>query len=272
MEQKQMSKRNQVGWNQYAYEAWVRRHGSPSDYAKELQAAPADKVMYYLKEMGEVNGKRILNPLGSKGNKAVCFALLGAEVTVVDLSEGNRQYAMELAEAAGVPLTYIVGDLLDTPLHDAGKFDFVLLEMGVLHYFAELPTLFKKIASLLATDGIFLIREYHPYVAKVMCNKDGEAVFEGNYFDESYTEEDVAYASLLPESIRPQLEKNLIRRWTIAEVINSLIVSGFHIVKMKEDQGVSWAFPKGAPAGIEDRLPGTYALIAVPYYVSQRGV
>ncbi|MBB4824352.1 SAM-dependent methyltransferase [Sporosarcina luteola] len=266
----QLSDRNRVGWNQLAYEAWVRKHGQPAVYAQELRAAPSKKIEYYLKEMGDVKGMRVLNPLGSNGNKAVCFALHGAEVTVVDLSEGNQRYATELAEAAGVPLTYIVGDFLATPSEEWGTFDFVLLEIGVLHYFADLHGLFKKIGSLLGPNGIFLMREYHPHIVKVMREAQGEVVSTGNYFDESYVEEDVAYASLLPEDIRPTLEKNLIRRWTIAEVINALVASGFHIVKMNEDQGVRWAFPKSAASGIEERLPGTYALIAVHHHGNLR--
>ena len=122
MNQQQMSERNKVGWNQNAYQAWISRHGHPKEYAKQLKSDPLKKVSYYIDEVGEVKGKRILNLLGSKGNKAVCFALLGADVTVVDLSSENKRYAMELAEAAGVSLTYIVQDVLE--LRDKELSDF----------------------------------------------------------------------------------------------------------------------------------------------------
>ncbi len=57
-------------------------------------------------------GVKVANLFGSYGTKAVAMALLGANVTVFDLSSGNARYAQELAAAAGVPLRYVVTDVL----------------------------------------------------------------------------------------------------------------------------------------------------------------
>ena len=94
MNQREISRVNQAGWNQGAYQAWVNRHGLPEEYALTLKEDPQHKVSEYIKHMGDLKGKRVANLLGSKGNKAVCFALLGADVTVVDISEENKEYAM----------------------------------------------------------------------------------------------------------------------------------------------------------------------------------
>jgi 2-polyprenyl-3-methyl-5-hydroxy-6-metoxy-1,4-benzoquinol methylase len=262
MDQQQMSKRNKIGWNQNAYEAWEARHGSPKDYAKELMVDPSNKVGYYLDEIGNVEGKRVLNLLGSKGNKAVCFALLGAEVTVVDISSENKRYAMELAEAAGVSLTYIVKDVLELGEEKMSPFDIVILEMGVLHYFVDLHPLFRKVSKLMNETGIFIVRDYHPFVSKTMRVINGETVLEGDYFSEGYVEVDVAYSALLPETVQNKLEKNVIRQWTLSEIVNALINSNLKIRNMKEDKGVYWAFPAGSPEGISDRLPGTFTICA----------
>ena len=131
-----------------------------------------------------VKGKRILNLLGSKGNKAVCFALLGADVTVVDLSSDNKRYAMELAEAAGVSLTYIVQDVLELQDEELSTFDIIILEMGVLHYFVDLHPLFQKVSTLLKKTGVFIVRDYHPFISKTLRIVDGEAVLDGDYFKE----------------------------------------------------------------------------------------
>lgn len=40
--------------------------------------------------------------MGSHGHKAVAMALLDANVVVVDVSQANARYGMELAAAAGV--------------------------------------------------------------------------------------------------------------------------------------------------------------------------
>ncbi|WP_397548204.1 class I SAM-dependent methyltransferase, partial [Rossellomorea marisflavi] len=115
MNQTDMSQINETGWNRRAYDAWVNRHGVPAEYAEKIKHDPRKSVEHYLNYMNGIKGRKIVNLLGSKGNKAVSFALLGAEVTVVDLSRDNARYASELAEAAGVKVTYIVSDVLDIP-------------------------------------------------------------------------------------------------------------------------------------------------------------
>ncbi len=232
------------------------------DYAEQLKADPSKKVSFYLDEVGNVKGKRILNLLGSKGNKAVCFALLGADVTVVDLSSDNKRYAMELAEAAGVPLTYIVKDVLELQNEELSTFDIVILEMGVLHYFVDLHPLFNKVSTLLKETGVFIVRDYHPFISKTLRIKDGEAVLDGDYFKAEFLEVDVAYSALLPTQVQQQLEKNVIRQWMLSEVVNALIDSGLKLMKLNEDQGVHWAFPKDSPEGIAERLPGTFTICA----------
>lgn len=112
MNQEKINAQNQRSWGQSAYQAWVNRHGEPNAYAQNLIKDPVKGVSYYLPFMGDVNGKKIANLLGSKGNKAVSFALLGADVTVVDISLDNQRYATELADAAGVKIHYIVSDVL----------------------------------------------------------------------------------------------------------------------------------------------------------------
>ena len=235
----------------------------PKQYAEVLKENPEKSVQYYLNELGDVSGKRILNLLGSKGNKAVCFALLGADVTVVDISSENQRYALELAEEAGVFISYLVTDVLDIDEKELSTYDIIILEMGVLHYFLDLHPLFDKVAKLMNETSVFILRDYHPFVSKVLAFENGLFAAEGDYFNDKCFEVDVAYAHLLTEKQRQDLKKNVIRRWTIAETINALINSGLSIRKMNEDKGVKWAFPKEAPSGIEDRLPGTYAILSI---------
>ena len=147
--------------------------------------------------MGDVKNKKIANFLGSKGNKAVSFALLGAEVVVVDISEDNKKYAIELAKEATVNIKYIVSDILEVP-EDEGlmDFDFVLLELGVLHYFVDLLPLFKVVYDSLKPGGQFILRDYHPFVSKLVNVEEGEMIANGDYFNKEVMEEDVAYSFL----------------------------------------------------------------------------
>ena len=199
MDQKVVSQTNQIGWNQSAYQAWTNRHGTPKEYAQKLIESPTDSVAHYLQFMGDVKNKKVANFLGSKGNKAVSFALLGAEVVVVDISEDNKKYAIELANEASVNIKYIVSDILEVPKDDLMDFDFVLLELGVLHYFVDLLPLFKVVFDSLKPGGQFILRDYHPFVSKLMSVNEGEMIANGDYFSKEVMEEDVAYSFLLPE-------------------------------------------------------------------------
>lgn len=258
MNQEKLSAQNQRSWSQSAYQAWVNRHGLPNEYAQVLKKDPVKAVSHYLPYMEKVEGKKIANLLGSKGNKAVSFTLLGADVTVVDISPDNQKYAIQLAEAAGVKIKYIVSDVLAIPEEEKlADFDYVLLELGVLHYFVDLGPLFALIYDALKPGGVFILRDYHPFASKVV-NK-GES---GNYFDETVIEGEVAYSILLSEEERPSLEKVLVRRWTLGEIITSAVQAGLEIRSLVEEQDVRWAFSEDAPEGIENRVPGLFTMIA----------
>ena len=263
MEQKTISHVNQIGWNQSAYQAWTNRHGTPKEYAKKLIANPTNSVAHYLKFIGEVKGKKIANLLGSKGNKAVSFALLGAEVTVVDISQDNKKYAMELANEAKVNIKYIVSDILEVPEDEALiDFDVVLLELGVLHYFVDLLPLFKVVFDSLKPGGQFILRDYHPFVSKLVNIEEGKMIANGDYFSEVLIEEDVAYSFLLSKEERANLKKVTIRRWTLGEIVTAISNAGFRINYLQEEAGVRWAFPADSAEGIENKMPGLYTLIA----------
>ena len=93
------SRANEKAWNYRAYGWWSRYNGPPEEYAAELRRNPEANINWrYGDLLTDLDGKRILNALGSNGRKAVPLALLGAEVTIIDISDENRQYAMELAE------------------------------------------------------------------------------------------------------------------------------------------------------------------------------
>lgn len=201
--------------------------------------------------------------MGSKGSKAVALSLLGAKVTVVDISESNAKYARELAAAAKTHIEYIVSDVLHIQ-KTIGSFDVVLLELGVLHYFIDLKPLFTIISQLLKQGGTFILRDYHPLYTKLVQIENNEVVASGNYFHEDVIEVDVAYSMLLSEAERNSLPKNMIRRWTLGEIVTKIAQSGLRIEELTEECGPKqkWVFPPHAPNGIEDRIPGLYTLIA----------
>jgi 2-polyprenyl-3-methyl-5-hydroxy-6-metoxy-1,4-benzoquinol methylase len=149
--QEELTIANKIAWETKAYQAWVQNYGTPEELAVKLKLEYKHHLRYWLKYIGDPSGKRIINLLGSHGRKAISLALLGGDVTVVDISEENRLYAMQVAAATGVNIGYICSDVLNIPNEETlGEFDIVLMEFGVLHYFTDLNSIFTVVRRRLA--------------------------------------------------------------------------------------------------------------------------
>lgn len=249
--QDQFARVNKIAWEMKAYQAWIRRFGEPEVLAQMLKEDPRTPLRYWLKYIGDPSGKRVLNLLGSNGRKAICLALLGADVTVVDLSEENRLYACETAASAGVSLHYICSDALKIPDEASlGGFDIVLMEFGILHYFTDLNAIFAVVKRRLGANGRLLLTDFHPFARTWMSTRNLPHP-SGTYFDGSVQEGEVAYAKLLPEEERAGLGKVLTRSWTVGEIINAVAAQGLFIRTFEE-----------IPSKINPGLPEYYTLVA----------
>ncbi|MDR6552287.1 class I SAM-dependent methyltransferase [Paenibacillus qinlingensis] len=249
--QKQLSTANKMAWETKAYQAWVQHFGTPEELAAELKLEHKHHLRYWLKYMGDPAGKRVLNLLGSHGRKAISLALLGAEVTVVDISEENRLYAMQVAAATGVQIDYICSDALDIPNEETlGQFDIVLMEFGVLHYFTDLHAIFSVVQRRLRNKGRFILTDFHPF-ARAWLNTYNLPEPTGNYFEDRIKEGQVAFAKLLPEEERSELRNVLVRSWTVGEIITAISAAGLCIRTFEE-----------IASKADPRFPEFYTLIA----------
>ena len=136
---KSYSIQNKKAWEYNAYEFWVKQSGIPVDRAKRDLENPIGMLKRYSDYFDTYHGIKIANICGSCGKKAVPLVILGAEVTVFDISEDNKKYALEVAAAAEVDLNFEVCDILEIDIQKYGNyFDVVFMEGGVLHHKCEL--------------------------------------------------------------------------------------------------------------------------------------
>ena len=252
---------NQQAWLQDTYEAWVHRYGTPEEAVLQLRKNPATVLQPIAKHFGEVSGKQIANLMGSNGIKAVALAMLGAQVTLFDLSPGNARYAEELARAAGVELRVVVGDVLHLPevyLH--GNYDLVFAELGIVHYFTDLGLFMTVVGELLGLGGRFVLRDFHPVSTKLISFRGTTAKIRkykvtGDYFDRSLEERDASYTKHLPAGASGSVAKVWWRKWTLGEVVTAVAGSGLFIRVLEEEPNLSSeVFDKG--------IPKTYTLVA----------
>ncbi|WP_051623681.1 class I SAM-dependent methyltransferase [Clostridium hydrogeniformans] len=253
------SEKNQESWNKETYNAWIERLGEPKDAADRIKKNPSKVLSVIHNKMDRVEGKKIMNLMGSNGNKAVALALLGAEVTVVDFSEGNKRYAEDLAREAGVSINYILSDVLKMPREVfTGDYDIVFAEMGIIHYFIDLKPFITIIKRLLKPNGRLIIRDFHPVTTKLISSRGSTAKIRkhkvtGDYFDTSLEEKEVAYSKYLEKG--EEVHKVLLRRWNLGEVVTAVAKEDLFITSLDEEPNLSSEiFDKG--------IPKTFTLVA----------
>lgn len=248
---KEYTKQHKKAWEFNAYNFWTRTAGTPTERARKDMENPERMLKQFAGYFDRYKGVRIANICGSCGKKAIPLALLGADVTIFDISEENKRYAMETAQAASVPLNFEVCDILEIDLKKYGEyFDIVFMEGGILHYFHNIDEFMGMMHSLLRPGGKMICSDFHPFT-KINDSLNLQRPTM-SYFSTEVYEGEMAHARFYPEEIRSQMPKCSYRRYTMSEIINSIIRSGFCLKQL--DEHPSWE-----NAG----LPGEFTAIAV---------
>lgn len=253
--QQALTKQNKQAWNQNNYQALLARYGEPEEIAKKIIQNPEWRLYPFGKYMKDLKGKKVLHLLGSNGVKATAMGLLGADVTVVDFSQENARFAEDLARAAEVDIHYVVSDVFSLPVNEMqAEYDYVLMELGVLHYFITLEPLMQLIRGMLAPKGKFILHEFHPISTKLITSTGKKHKVTGNYFEPELTYQNVAFSKHLPDGVQEELIQTVHRKWTIGELVTSVAASGLRMETLEEE-------PNHKLHDIG--LPKTYTLVAV---------
>jgi len=242
----EQSSKNKVAWEFRAYEFWNKRDGSPQDKANKILEDPIACLKKHKQYFDHIEGKKIANLCGSNGRKAVPLALLGAELTVFDISEENKKYALELAKYANTSIDYIVGDIYDINLKKYGDyFDILYLEGGILHYFNDIGKFMSILYSLLKDGGGMVLSDFHPLRKCIV--EGSESLTRTGYFDQELHKGDLAYKHSFDDQEQQEFPDVSLRSYTLSEIINSVITSGFKLQKFDEHRGwenenIPWEF------------------------------
>jgi len=238
----EQSLQNKKAWEYRAYEFWHKRDGLPMEKAKQILNDPKATLKKHKHYFEQVEGKKVANLCGSNGRKAVPLALLGAEVTVFDISEENKKYALELADCAQTTIEYIVTDIYDIDLKKyKGYFDILYLEGGILHYFNDIDMFMSILYDLLSDGGVMILSDFHP-LRKCIVSQGNIA-----YFDAEIKSGDVAYKSFFDEEEQQEFPDVIVRSYTLSEIINAVLSQGFQLRKFDEHRGwnnenIPWEF------------------------------
>ncbi|QOR64855.1 class I SAM-dependent methyltransferase [Cytobacillus suaedae] len=235
---------NKHAWEYRAYEFWYKRDGSPFEKAKKILENPKASLKKHQHFFDNVSGMKVANICGSNGRKAVPLSLLGAKVTVFDISEENKRYVLELAHCANTTIDYIIGDIYDIDLEEyRDSFDILYLEGGKLHYFNDLEKFMGILFSIVKTGGRLILSDFHPL--KRCISSDFKYI--PNYFNNELHNGELAYKHFFDKEEQDDFPTVTVRSYTLSEIINSVIKAGFSLQSFDEhrgwkDENIPWEF------------------------------
>lgn len=118
------------------------------------EASTSPEMRFITKQIGNFNGKKILDVGCGLGEVSIYFALKGANVTALDISSGMLKKTSQLAKLNGVKIKTHLATAEDFNFSDNEKFD--VIYMGNCLHHANIDRSMKNVVSHLNKDGIFL--------------------------------------------------------------------------------------------------------------------
>ena len=119
--------------------------------------------------LDEIAGKDVLCLAGGGGQQSVAFAMLGARVTVLDLSETQLRRDQEACEHYGFHVYTYQGDMRDLSMFDEDSFD-IVWHAHSLNFVPDATTVFAEVARILRPGGKYRLSCHNPYIHGVEEN------------------------------------------------------------------------------------------------------
>lgn len=185
-------------------------------------------------EVGDVRGKSLVHLLCHIGTDTLSWALLGAEVTGMDISAESLKYARKLAAQMGIEAEFIESDVMEAMGKARKRYDVVFSSTGVLCWIPDIDVYAQTVRHLLKDDGFFYLHDGHPF-RNVLIDDAGSVSTDrihGDYFRKKvweysdmgdYTDPDLKIPA-------PSYEWD----WTMGEIITAFCKAGMRIEFLHE--------------------------------------
>lgn len=202
---------------------------------------------------GDLSGRKVLCLAGGGGQQSAAFALLGAEVTVLDISSSQLSRDRVAAEHYGVEIRTVQGDMRDLSVLHGSSFDLVWHPYS-LTFVPDSRVVFREVAKVVGRGGHYYLMCANPSFSGLTHHAwNGEGyVLRQPYADEavvSYPDQDWVYERAAHgQPIREPVEY----RQTLGRIVNSLIGEGFTLTFLSETGN-------GADSDVADLRPGSWA-------------
>lgn len=198
----------------------------------------------------DLANKKVLCLAAGGGQQSIAFALLGAEVTVVDFSTVQLSRDKEAAASYNRPIRIVKADMRDLSFSPDGYFDIVCHPYSI-NYIPEVHTVFGEVSRVLKPGGYYDLMFHNPYVHGTW--KDGcwgnkwaaEDLWKGKgypiwqpYKDGYAIQTDDPYWNFVnSDNEHVRLRSPQEYRHTMGTVLNGLIKQHLEMLQFREEVG-----------------------------------
>jgi SAM-dependent methyltransferase len=155
------------------------REGRTPTLPKPFCDDPIDRAM-----MGNVNGEEVLCLAGGGGQQSAVFSLLGASVTVLDLTPEQLESDQVAARHYGYRVTTIQGDMRDPSMLPDAHFDRVYQPISTL-FVPDLRQVYAGVSRVLKPAGLYFA-DYAPPLIYLAHNQGWDGTGYTLYVTEPY--------------------------------------------------------------------------------------
>jgi len=248
-----------ANFNQQRWDALARAGAVFTRPWLDLTPESAREMAHLDGLLGDLEGKQVLLLAGGGGQQSAALAMLGAEVTVFDLSAAQLQRGQEAADHYHLPIRTEQGDMRDLSRFAGASFDFVNQPYS-LNFVPDARQVFQQVARVLRPGGVYWFNCANPFfVGLTAADWDGHGYplrrpyVQGAAVD--YADEDWIFRGERPAEPIPGPREY---RHTLSTLVNGLAESGFVVTRLLEE---GFTPDAAAAPGTPDHL----AAIAPPW-------
>ena len=226
-------------YNEKRWEALVEANALFTKPWLDLNAHSARSRIDRWGLLGDLTGMKVLCLASGGGQQSAAFALLGASVTVFDISQGQLNKDQQAAAHYGVTITTQQGDMRDLSIFEDRAFD-VVWHPYSLNFVPDCRVVFREVARVIRPGGMYHFAAANPFACGMGTrdwNGEGYVVRRQYIEGAEMTYEDEAWVFRGDTETVPDVEGPREYRQTLGRMLNGLADNQLVVLKMLEWAG-----------------------------------
>lgn len=185
--------------SRYNKERWEELAQSNIEYSRPAHNLDLRSARHMVDPEGildEIAAKDVLCLAAAGGQQSAAFALLGSNVTVLDLSETQLERDRQTAKHYDVTIETVQGDMRDLSRFRGAEFD-IIYHAHSINFVPDARQVFREVARVLKRDGLYRLSCSNPffhgmdegdwngegYLLKLPYDDGTEVIYEDPYWE-----------------------------------------------------------------------------------------